>query len=143
MKCWTVFALVLGSAFVLSLGSRQLSAQVCGDDEGMVNYYRKNVMDLVETVKKESLQDFEKAFHQKTMMTNLTLFGSMVDGLLNCLQKRANDPATLKEDADAAKGKIDVYNKLKDKIKQDRDALKAVQTGKDAKALIEKFAFTG
>jgi len=143
MKCWTVFALVLGSAFVLSLVSLRLSAQVCGDEEGMVNYYRKNATDLVETVKKESLQDFEKAFHQKTMMTNLTLFGSMVDGLLNCLQKRANDPATLKEDADAAKGKIDVYNKLKDKIKQDRETLKAAQTGKDAKALIEKFAFTG
>jgi hypothetical protein len=143
MKCWTVFALVLGSAFVLSLALRQLSAQVCGDEEGMVNYYRKNVTDLVETVKKESLPDFEKAFHQKTIMTNLTLFGSMVDGLLNCLQKRANDPATLKEDADAAKGKIDVYNKLKDKIKQDRDALKAAQTGKDSKALIEKFTFTG
>ena len=143
MKCWTVFALVLGSAFVLSLVLLRLSAQVCGDEEGMVNYYRKNATDLVETVKKESLQDFEKAFHQKTMMTNLTLFGSMVDGLLNCLQKRANDPATLKEDADAAKGKIDVYNKLKDKIKQDRETLKAAQTGKDAKALIEKFAFTG
>ena len=67
----------------------------------------------------------------------------MVDGLLNCLQKRASDPTTLKEDADAAKGKIDVYNKLKEKIKQDRDALKAAQTEKDAKALIEKFAFTG
>jgi hypothetical protein len=143
MKCWTVFALVLGSAFVLSLGSLQLSAQVCRDEEGMVTYYNKNVTDLVETVEKESLQDFEKAFHQKTMTTNLTLFGSMVDGMLNCLQKRANDPSTLKEDADAAKGKIDVYNKLKDKIKQDRDALKAAQTGKDAKALIEKFAFTG
>jgi hypothetical protein len=143
MKCWTVFALVLGSAFVLSLGALQLCAQVCGDEEGMVNYYRKNATDLVETVKKESLPDFEKGFHQKTMMTNLTLFGSMVDGLLNCLQKRANDPATLKEDADAAKGKIDVYNKLKDKIKQDRETLKAAQTGKDAKALIEKFAFTG
>ena len=143
MKCWTVFALVLGSAFVLSLGSLQLSAQVCTDEEGMVTSYKKNVTDMVETVKKESLQDFEKAFHQKTMMTNLTLFGSMVDGLLNCLQKRANDPATLKEDADAAKGKIDVYNKLKDKIKQDRETLKAAQTGKDAKALIEKFAFTG
>ena len=143
MKCWTVFALVLGSAFVLSLGSRQLSAQGCSDDEGMVTYYNKNVTDFVETVKKESLQDFEKAFHQKTIMTNLSLFGGTVDGLLNCLQKRANDPTTLKEDADAAKGKIDAYNKLKDKIKQDRDALKAAQTEKDAKALIEKFAFTG
>jgi hypothetical protein len=143
MKCWTVFALVLGSAFVLSLGSLQLSAQVCSDDEGMATYYKKNVADLVETVKKESLQDFAKAFHQKTMMTNLTLFSGTVERLLNCLQKRASDPATLKEDADAAKSKIDVYNKLKDKIKQDRDALKAAQTEKDAKALIEKFAYTG
>jgi hypothetical protein len=143
MKCWTIFALVLGSAFVLSLGSLQLSAQVCSDDEGMVTYYKKNATDLVETVKKESVMDFAKAFHQKTMMTNLTLIGGTVDRLLNCLQKRASDPTTLKEDADAAKGKIAAYNKLKDKVKQDRDALKAAQTEKDAKALIEKFAFTG
>ena len=143
MKCWTVFALVLGSAFVLPSGSPQLSAQVCKDEEGMVADYKKTVTELVETVKKESLLDFEKAFHQKNVMSKLTLFGSMVDGMISCLQKRANDPATLKEDADAAKGKIDAYNKLKDKIKQDRDALKAAQSEKDAKALIEKFAFTG
>jgi len=142
MKCWTVFALVLGSAFVLTLGSNQLSAQVCADEEGMVSYYKKNVTDLVEKVKKESLQDFGKAFHQKVMTTQLTLYSSTVDGLLSCLQKRANDPTTLKEDADAAKGKIDTYSKLKDKVKQDRDALKAAQTEKDAKALIEKFDFT-
>ena len=109
----------------------------------MVTYYNKNVTDLVETVKKESLQDFGKAFHQKTMTTNLTLFGGTVDRLITCLQKRASDPATLKEDADAAKSKIGVYSKLKDKIKQDHDALKDAQSEKDAKALIEKFAFTG
>ena len=143
MKCRAVFALVLGSAFVLSLGSLQLSAQVCSDEEGMVTYYKKDVADLVGTVKKESLQDFEKGYHQKVMTNHLSLFGGTVDRLLDCLQKRVNDPTTLKEDADAAKGKIDAYNKLKDKIKQDRDALKAVQTGKDAKGLIEKFAFTG
>ena len=141
MKCWTVFALVLGSAFVLSLGSRQLSAQVCTDEEGMVTYYKKNVADLVEKVKRESLQDFENAFHQKVMTTHLGLFGGTVDGLLKCLEKRVNDPNTLKEDANAAKGKIDTYNKLKDKVKEDRDALKAAQTGKDAKALIEKFVY--
>jgi hypothetical protein len=143
MKCWIVFALVLGSAFVLSLGSRQLSAQVCTDEEGMVTYYKKNVTELVGKVKKESLQDFGKAFHQKVMTTQLTLFNGTVDGLLNCLQKRANDPTTLKEDADAAKGKINTYNKLKDTIKQDRDTLKAAQTEKEAKALIEKFDFGG
>jgi hypothetical protein len=143
MKCWIVFALVLGSTLLLPSGGAQLSAQVCKDEEGMVANYKKTVTDLVATVKKESLLDFEKAFHQKNVTTKLTLFGSTVNGLIGCLQKIANDPATLKEDADAAKGKIATYNKLKDKIMQDRDALKAAQTEKEAKALIEKFDFAG
>ena len=143
MKCWTVFALTLGGAFVLMSGSLQLSAQVCKDEEGMVTEYKKTVTDLVETVKKESLLDFQKAFHQRNVMSKMTFFGSIVDGMISCLQKRANDPSALKADSDAAKGKIDVYNKLKDRIKQDREALKAVQSEKEAKALIEKFAFTG
>jgi hypothetical protein len=142
MKCWIVFALVLGSALLMPSRPAQLFAQVCKDEEGMVAEYRKTVTDLVETVKKESLLDFEKAFHQKNVTTKLTLFGNTVNGMITCLQKTANDPNTLKEDADAAKGKIDAYNKLKDKIMQDRDALKAAQSEKEAKALIEKFAYT-
>jgi hypothetical protein len=141
MKCWIVFALVLGSTLLLPSGPAQLSAQVCKDEEGMVADYRKAVTDLVEIVKKESLLDFEKLFHQKNATTKLTLFGSMVNGMISCLQKTANDPATPKEDADAAKAKIDAYTKLKDKIMQDRDALKAAQSGKEAKALIEKLAY--
>ena len=143
MKFRIVFALVLGSAFVLPSGVPQLSAQVCKDEEGMVADYKKTVTDLVETVKKESLMDFQKAFHQRNVMSKMTFFGSVVDGMINCLQKRANDPSATKVDADAAKGKIDSYNKLKDKIKQNRDALKAAQSEKEAKALIEKFDFTG
>ena len=142
MKCLTVFALVLGSAFALLPGSLQLSAHVCKDEEGMVADYKKAMTDLVETVRKESLLDFEKAFHQRTVMSKLTLLGSIVDGLISCLEKRASDPTVLQEDAIAAKGKLAAYNKLKDMIKQDRDALKAAQNGKDAKALIEKFVFT-
>ena len=107
----------------------------------MVAEYKKSVADMVEMVKKESLLDFEKAFHQKNVTTKLALFGSMVDGYIACLQKRASDSTTPKEDADAAKGKIDTYSKLKDKIKQDRDAVKAAPTGKEAKALIEKIAY--
>ena len=142
MKCWTVFALVLGSAFLLSLGSKPLSAQVCKGEEGMVAAYKSTVTDLVETVKKESLIDFQKAFHQKNVTTKLTLYGSTMNGLISCLQKAADDPATLKPDADAAKGRIDAYNKLKDKITQDRDALKAAKSDKEAKALIEKLVYT-
>ena len=141
MKCWIVFALILGSILVVPFGPLQLSAQVCKDEEGMVADYTKSVAEMVETVKKESLVDFERAFHQKSATAKLGLLGSMVDGYISCLQKRASDPTTAKEDADAAKGKIDTYTKLKDKIMQDRDALKAAQTGKEAKALIEKFAY--
>ena len=65
MKCWTVFALVLGGAFVLSLGSLQLSAQVCKDEEGMVGDYKKAVTELVETVKKESLRISQRLFTKK------------------------------------------------------------------------------
>jgi Na+-transporting NADH:ubiquinone oxidoreductase subunit NqrA len=142
MKCWIVFGLVLGSAFVLLSGSPRVTAQVCHDEEDMVSVFKKAVADLVETVKKESLGDFEKAFHQKSTMTKMSLLSGFVEGLLSCLQKRANDPTTLKEDAAAAKAKIDTYNKLKAKIQQDRDALKAAHTEKEAKALIEKFAYT-
>ena len=66
MKCWTVFALVLGGAFVLSLGSLQLSAQVCSDDEGMVNYYRKNVTDLVETVRRRAFRISKRLFTKRS-----------------------------------------------------------------------------
>jgi len=141
MKCWMIFALVLGSMLVLPFGPPPLAAQVCKDEEAMVAEYKKSVADMVEMVKKESLLDFEKAFHQKNVTTKLALFGSMVDGYIACLQKRASDSTTPKEDADAAKGKIDTYSKLKDKIKQDRDAVKAAPTGKEAKSLIEKIAY--
>jgi len=104
--------------------------------------YMKAVTDMVETVKKESLADFEKTFHQKSMANKLTFLGSMVDECISCLQKRASDPTTPKEAADAAKREIDAYSKLKDKVKKDRDAVKTAQTAKEAKARIEKIAYS-
>ena len=141
MKRWVVFLLVLGSACVFPSGPSQLAAQVCKDEESMVADGQKAVTDMVETVKKESLPNFERAYHQKNVTNKLTFFGGMVDGYISCLQKQASDPATSKEDADAAKGKIDAYGTLEAKIKRDRDAVKAAQTGKQAKALIEKIAY--
>ena len=141
MKRWIVCVLVLGSASIFPSGPSRLVAQVCKDEESMVADSKKAVTDMVETVKKESLPDFEKAYHQKNVTNKLTFFGSVVDGYISCLQKHAGDPTTPKEDADAAKGKIDAYSTLKEKIKRDRDAVKAAQTGKEAKALIEKIAY--
>ena len=109
----------------------------------MVGVFKKAVADLVETAKKESLQDFEKKYHQKSATSKLSMLSGFTEGLLNCLRDRAKDPATPKEDAEAAKAKIEVYSKLKDQVKRDQEALKAAQTEKEAKALVEKFAFTG
>ena len=142
MKCLSVFAVVLNSIFLLLSGSLQISAQVCQDDQAMVADSYKAMTDLVEVVKKESLAQFQGDFHKKIATSKLTMYATFVDGLISCLQENASDPATLKADADASKAKIDTYNKLKDTIKHDRDALKAARSDKDAKALIEKFAFT-
>ena len=142
MNRWIVFALVLGNASLFPSGLPQLAAQVCKDEESMVADYKQAVTDMVETVKKESLPDFEKAYHQKNVTNKLTFFGGMVDGYISCLQKRASDPTTPKEDADTAKAKIDSYSTLRDKIKRDRDTVKTARTGKEAKALIEKIAYS-
>jgi uncharacterized protein YjcR len=109
----------------------------------MVEFYKKDFAGLVATVKKESLLDFEKAYHQKSSLTKLTLYGNTVDGLLGCLDKAAQDPTVTKEQADAFKAKRETYAKLKDKIQQNRNALKTTEAPKDAKALIEKFDFPG
>jgi len=141
MNPWPVIATALTSALLLASGPALLSAQVCQDEEVMVGDFTKALADLAETVKKESLADFEKFHHQRSAATKMSLLGGFVEGLLNCLQSHASDPATLKEDADAAKRKIEVYSKLKEKIKQDRDALKAAQTEKEAKTVIEKLSY--
>jgi hypothetical protein len=139
MRCMTRVALVVGAILVLSFGPQQLRAQACKDEEGMVTEWKKTLGDLVATVKKESLTDFEKAFHQKASLNKLTFYGSSVDGVLACLDKAAQDPATPKEDADGYKAKRATYAKLKEKLQEDRSALKSTGAPKEAKELIAKF----
>jgi len=98
---------------------------------------------MVETVKKESLLAFEKAYHQKSSLSRLALYGTNVDSLLSCLDKAAQDTTATKEQVEAYKAKRESYAKLKGKIQQDRNALKAAEAPKDAKALIEKFDLGG
>ncbi len=124
---------------VLLLCPHRLAAQACKDEEAMTDDYKKSMSDLVETVKKESLTDFEKAYHQKSSLTKLSLYSTMVDGLVGCLDKAAQDTTATKEQVDAYKAKREAYGKLKDKIQQDRNALKATEASKEAKALIAKF----
>lgn len=143
MRCTTGKALLIGFALGILLWPQQLSAQACKDEESMVDYYKKDLAELVGTVKKESLPDFQKAYHQRSSLTKLTLYGNTVGGLLSCLDKAAQDPTATKEQVDADKAKRETYAKLKDKIQQDHNALKTTEASKDAKALIEKFDFAG
>lgn len=127
---------IVGVVFLM--GPEPAFAQACKDEEAMVEDYKKSILDLVETVKKETLPEFERAYHQKNCLTKLTLSVSLVDGLVSCLEKAAQDPAALKQDVQTYKTKRETYVKLKEKVQQNRDALKTTATGKDAKALIEK-----
>jgi hypothetical protein len=143
MRCTAGKTLLIGLALGILLWPQPLSAQACKDEESMVDFYKKDLAELVGTVRKESLADFEKAYHQRSSLTKLSLYGSTVDSLLNCLDKAGQDPTATKEEVDAYKTKRETYAKLKAKIQQNRDALKATEAPKDAKALIEKFDFAG
>ncbi|HEX5413118.1 MAG TPA: hypothetical protein VFZ27_14800 [Terriglobia bacterium] len=116
-----------------------LLGQACSEDEGMVQSYVQSIDDLVGTVKKESLSDFEKDYHQRSCLTRLTLSLGIIDGLIDCLSKTASNPAATQEQIAAAKGKLEKYSKLKSALEQARDTLKAAKDTKGAKSAIEKF----
>ena len=137
------FVLVIGTATLGLFAQQSLRAQACQDDETMVADYKKSISDLAASVKKESLEDFEKAYHRKSCLTKLTLSLGIVGGAADCFNKAAENPATPKDQAAADKAKSDSYSKLKDKLSHYRDALKSAEAGKDAKALIEKIDLTG
>jgi len=124
------------------LGQRTLFAQACQDDEEMSKTTLKDVTDLVGTIKKESLGDFEKAYHQKSYVSKAGFSLTVLAGLVSCLDKAAQDSTASKEQADAYKAKRDSYAKLKEKIEQSRSAVKSAEQ-KDAKALIEKADLSG
>lgn len=137
---WTKGIVLLAVAVLAGyLRPRPVLAQACKDEEGIVADYQKSITELADIVKKESLADFQKAYHQKNFQTKLTLCISMVNGLVTCLDKASQDTTATKEEVDAYKAKRDRFAKLKDTAEQDRKTLKATEAAKEAKALIEKF----
>ena len=108
----------------------------------MVDGSKQALVELTDTVKKESLQDFERLNHQKSAVNKLTLHNSMLGELVSCLDKAAQDTSAPKADVDAAKAQHDASAKLLEKIQQERGAVKDAKTPKDAKALIEKIDLT-
>jgi lipopolysaccharide biosynthesis regulator YciM len=143
MRKWievTVF--LLGILFAMALSASRLQAQGCDDDEAMVLSYTKDLQGLVDTARKESLEQFEKSYHQRTGSTKLSLTLGMVKELEDCLDKAAHDPAATKEQTSASQSKHDKFAKLQGKVEQDQKVLKAAPEPKDAKATIERFDFS-
>ena len=121
---------------------QSLHSQTCSDDEGMVKSYVQSIADLVGTVKKESLSDFTKDYHQQSCLTRLTLSLGIIDSLIDCLNKAAKDPAATQDQIAAVKDKLEKYAKLKSALEQDRNTLKAAKDTKTAKSIIEKFVIS-
>jgi hypothetical protein len=144
MRICFLGALLMGIVAVGLADQKQKQAPApppCQDEETMVDNYIKDMTSLTATVKGENLVAFQRAFHRKTCLTQLTLCASMLDGAVACFEKAAHDPATPKDQVEGCKAKHDRYAKLKEKISHYRDTLKATENYKDAKALIEQFDF--
>jgi len=131
-------ALLMGIGLGLIVGPHFAAAQSCKDEQSMVDESRKLLAEEISTVKQESLPDFEKSYHQKSVVNKLSFFGVAVDSLLTCEEKAEQDTSASKEVTEAAKTKHDTYAKLKDRIQHDHDALKALTVPKDAKQYVEK-----
>ena len=139
MKAMLGIGLVANAVFFNALASKPLFAQACKDEQAMVDEFKQGLVSTVDPVKKESLDNFEKAFHQKTCLTKLTLAINVMDEVLNCLDKASQDASATKEQTAAYKAKKESDAKLKDRLIQYKSQLKAIEAPKDAKALIEKF----
>ena len=138
-----ILAVILAGPLLFGLPILQsLHGQTCSDDEGMVKSYVQSIADLVATVKKESLSDFEKDYHEQSCLSRLTLSLGIINSLIDCLNKAAKDPAATAAQIAAIKSKLQNYATLKSALEQDRDTLKAAKNTKTAKSIIEKFVIS-
>jgi len=138
-----ILTVILAAPLLFGLPILQsLRAQTCNDDEGMVKSYVQSLTDLVGAVKKESLSDFQRDYHEQSCLTRLSLSLGIVNSLIDCLSKAVKDPAATQEQLAAIKSKLQSYVKLKSLLEQDRDALKASKDTKTSKSIIEKFVLS-
>ena len=140
-RAWGM-TLLIGVGVGLFLGPQQVFAQACKDETSMVEASKQALVELTETAKKESLSDFQRLNHQKSVVNKLAIHDSMLGGLVSCLDKAAQDTTAAKEQAEAAKAQHDAAAKLQEKIQHERAAIKDAHSPKDAKALIEKLDLT-
>lgn len=138
-----ILTIILAGPLLFGLPILQsIRGQTCSDDEGMVKSYVQSLTDLVSTVKKESLDDFQRDYHGQSCLTRLTLSLGIVNSLIDCLNKAAKDPAATPAQLAAIKAQLASYTQLKTALERDRSALKAAKDTKTAKSIIEKFVLS-
>src|SRR5260370_9852354 len=97
---YTIQVALFGACFVTVLGSGRLGAEECKDEEGMATADKKSLTEVVDMVKKESHQDFQRGYHQKSCLNKLTFSSIALNGLVGCLDKAVQDTTAEKEDID-------------------------------------------
>jgi hypothetical protein len=137
MRTVSVFVMVL-AGLALCFGPRPALAQACQDEEEMLKSSLKDVSDLVDTVKKETVSDFQNHYHQKSYLSKTSFLVKMAGGVVDCYQKAAQDATATKEQVDAYKAKRDSYTKLKARFEQTETAVKSTDDANHAKDLIAK-----
>src|SRR5487761_1404583 len=103
MKKTIVAAILLAVCVAVDLPN--LSAQTCQDEEGTVTAVKQDLIQMAGTIQKESLDDFQKHFHQQSFTSRLSIALETVGDLLGCLDKANHDPAATKAQLDAIKAK--------------------------------------
>ncbi|HLI30454.1 MAG TPA: hypothetical protein VKV79_05060 [Terriglobia bacterium] len=126
----------------LAVYSPNLRAQTCQEEEGAVTAVKQDLTGMVGTIQKESLDDFQKHFHQQAFASRLSICLQTISDLLGCLDKASHDPAATKAQMDAIKAKQAAYQKLQTDLQDDSQLLKSAKNAKTAKSQIEKFVFT-
>jgi hypothetical protein len=134
----TLWYVILLVGMMAWFGQQPAFAQACQDEEEMFKTSVKEVTDLVGAVKKENVSDFQNHYHQKSYLSKVTFLLSMVGGVVDCLEKAAQDTTAGKEQADGYKAKRESYAKLKSRLQQEKSAVKSAGDAKNAKSLIEK-----
>jgi hypothetical protein len=132
---------VLVAVLLVFGGQQPAFGQACQDEETMLKTSLKEVSDLVDAVKKESVSDFQTHYHQKSYLSKSGFLLSMVGGLVDCLEKAAQETTASKDQVDGYKAKRDSYSKLKSRVEQNKNAVKSADD-KNAKTLIEKTDLT-
>ena len=142
MKKGMILFLFLASAISGPAEDKKSPQQACADEGTMVTDYQKGLADLIDTVHKEKLDEFERAYHRRSCLSKLNLCDGILDMATACYDQALKDSSTPKGNVETYRAKRDANAKLKEKLMRYRDSLKAKEEGKDAKALIETFDLT-